>query len=218
MATAEAIFKGSPAGFESAVRTYDRQLADQYGTPPGAVLIYNTSLIPGVPTRQDVAEVTVAISDLRLAEAASRGGSWDGASGVVLYWNWQATITAHALPGNRSRLFLRCEDAILPVVSEHWLDLLAELSRLGMIESGEPEPVATEAGGRAGIGPQKPSIEYRAKWVIELQKSGLSAELFVVSEAGQDFGHGPAQLRRFAKQPEVLAYIERNFHHSAETQ
>lgn len=137
MATDEAIFRGSPASFESAVRAYDRQLGDQYRIPAGAVMIYKTSLTPGVPTRQDVAEVTVAISDLTLAEAASRGGSWEGPSGLVLYWNWRATITAHSMPDGRSQLVVLSEESIWPIAKAHWDILRAELLRLGYIE---PEP------------------------------------------------------------------------------
>ena len=218
MATDEAIFRGAPAEFESAVRVYDRQLGARLGVPLGTMLIFKTYFTPGVPQRLDIAEVCVAVSNLPLAEAALEPMGAATYTGPVLAWQWRATITAHALPDRRSHLFLQCEEAIWPGVEPHWQALIAELRRLGYIEAGEaePEPVATEAAGRSGGKPSKQPIKYRAFWVHKLQESGLSAELFVVSEAGQGFSNGPEQLRRYAKEPEVIAYIEAHFHHRLE--
>ena len=136
MATAEAIFRGAPGEFESAVRAHDRQLGERHGIPAGAMLIYKTAWPPAAPS---AAEAAVVISDLPLAEAASRGGSWDS-HWPIIPWQWKSTITAHSLPGGRSLLRLSCQEAIWPIVEEHWQALLAELIRLGYIASAEPEP------------------------------------------------------------------------------
>ena len=130
----------------------------------------------------------------------------------------EGMIEAYSLPGERSILVCRTHEDTWSEIEPYWRDLLAELQRLGLIEDGQDKTAPTEAADRSGIGPSLPQINYRAEWVYKLQNSGLSAELFVVSEAGQKFGHGPQMLRRYAKQPEVLAYIEANFHHSASSQ
>ena len=151
MATDEAIFRGAPAEFESAVRVYDRQLGARLGVPLGTMLIFKTYFTPGVPQRLDIAEVCVAVSDLPLAEAVFSPMGAATYTGPIFAWQWKATITAHALPDRRSHLFLQCEEAIWPGVEPHWQALIAELRRLGYIEAGEaelpaePEPVATEA-------------------------------------------------------------------------
>ena len=162
MANLEAIIKGSPAAFEGAVRAFDRRLCDQHDLPAGAMLIYKTHYLPNVPTKWDVTEVTVAVSDLPLAESVHRPIGGHGYTGPVMAWEWPATITAHSMPGERSHLLLQCENMIWATVVHHWRALVAELIRLGYFEEregllamyqppkqaelpAEPEPAATEA-------------------------------------------------------------------------
>ena len=47
------------------------------------------------------------------------------------------------MPGERSLVVLWCEPGAWPDIEPHWSDLLAELARLGLLESdAAPEPVA----------------------------------------------------------------------------
>ena len=131
MAAPEAIFRGSPAEFESAVRAYDRQIAERHGHRR-RMLIYRTAVPPAPP---GAPEVAVVVSDQPLGA----GNGWDMMPcGPILAWQWRSTITAHALPAGRSRLIFQCEEA-MPEAEQHWQALLAALARLGFLES-EPAP------------------------------------------------------------------------------
>ena len=223
MATDEAIFRGAPAEFESAVRVYDRQLGARLGVPLGTMLIFKTYFTPGVPQRLDIAEVCVAVSDLPLAEAALSPMGAVTYTGPVYPWHYKATITAHALPDRRSHLFLQCEEAIWPGVEPHWQALLAELSRLGYIESAEPEPhpeAAAPKQSRGGGSVPEP-LEERARCVFEWEKArdsqpGLSAAAFVASR--EDVFTTGSSLYRWRRDLEVQAYIERHYRSSVITQ
>ena len=223
MATDERIIKGSPAAFEGEVRAFDRRLCDQHGLPMGAMLIYKTHYLPNVPTKWDVTEVTVAVSDLPLAESVHRPIGGFGYDSPVMAWGWPAIITAHSMPGERSGLLLQCEEAILPVVEVHWQALLAELSRLGYIESAEPEPhpeAAAPKQSRGGGSVPEP-LEERARCVFEWEKArasqpGLSGEAFVASR--EDVFTTGSSLYRWRRDLEVQAYIERHYRSSVITQ
>ena len=131
---------------------------------------------------------------------------------------WDCKIMAYKIAESKTRLEWLCSEASYPALEKRWHDLIAELRRLGSIESAEAElpaePVGTEAGGRAGDGPSKPALKYRAEWVhkwhlARLSEKRLSAELFLMREDAKGFMHSAQMLRRYAKEPEVLAYIER---------
>ena len=226
MATLEAIIKGSPAAFEGEVRAFDRRLCDQHGLPMGAMLIYKTHYLPNVPTRWDVTEVIVAVSDLPLAESVHRPIGGFGYDSPVMAWGWPAIITAHSMPGERSGLLLQCEEAILPVVEVHWQALRAELRRLGYIEAGEaepvvakPEPVAPKPKRGGGSVPEK--LEERARCVFEWEKArrsqpGLSGQSFAASR--DDVFASGSTLYVWRRDVEVQAYIERHYRRSAITQ
>ena len=204
MATIECkeIYLGTPAEFAVAAHAFSvrsqRAYRDAYGASPEAFYWYDGLGAGPDPSANPVIlhmQPLETVDDFR-----------------------DCKVTAYKIAERKTRLVWLCSEASYPALEKRWHDLIAELRQLDLIAElpAEPEPVATEAAGRSGGKPSKQPIKYRAFWVHKLQESGLSAELFVVSEAGQGFSNGPEQLRRYAKEPEVIAYIEAHFHHRLE--
>ena len=140
-------------------------------------------------------------------------------------------IAAQTLPNQRSLLVLWCKDRDWPEIEPYWLDLIAELSRLGYIEAGEaelvvakPEPVAPKP--RRGGGSVPEPLKDRAFAVFEWEKAreqqpGLSGDAFIalrqLDETNDIIASG-SSLYRWQRDPEVQAYIERHYRSSAITQ
>ena len=131
-----------------------------------------------------------------------------------------AQIAAYALPGERA--LVECETlspAAWPDIEPHWRDLLAELARLGLLES---DAAPERRSGRGG-GPSPQPISERAKWVLKWQEARKNEPRLGAAPwlARVSAGFSSAQLYRWARDPEVLAYIERNrasLHHSIMTE
>ena len=204
MATIECkeIYLGTPAEFAVAAHAFSvrsqRAYRDAYGASPEAFYWYDGLGAGPDPSANPVIlhmQPLETVDDFR-----------------------DCKVTAYKIAERKTRLVWLCSEASYPALEKRWHDLIAELRRLGSIESAEAElpaePGGTEAGGRAGDGPSKPALKYRAEWVhkwhlARLSEKRLSAELFLMREDAKGFMHSAQMLRRYAKDPEVLAYIER---------
>ena len=217
----EEIFKGSPADFEGIVSIHDSRLMMRHALKGAFCYAFDVAVSAIEPIKVHSSPIGYIGRPLP-PQVMPNPGQWCKINIRPAKWwtrnDLNTGIVAQALPNQRSLLVLWCEDQDWPEIEPYWLELIAELRRLGCIESAEAElpaePVDTEAGGRAGDGPSKPALKYRAEWVhkwhlARLSEKRLSAELFLMREDAKGFMHSAQMLRRYAKDPEVLAYIER---------
>lgn len=141
----EVIFIGTPAIFESTVLLYDSRLRMRH-VAGLKVSRYCFDVLysaiepiwpsPWPPPKPGTPRQLVANSGQRCTISIDPP-------------NWpfpvklpDAGITAQLLPGERSHLVLWCEPGAWHAVEPIWLDLLAELQRLGLIEDGQDKPPA----------------------------------------------------------------------------
>ena len=207
----EAIFLGTPASFESTVLLYDSRLLRRR--------------VPGLKVSRYCFDVRYSAIEPILPswpppkpaqprQAVANPGQWckigiEPPSWPLFAKPPEAGIIAQLLPGERSLLVLWCESGAWDAVEPHWLDLIAELQRFGLIE--EPKP---KRGG--GSVPEK--LEERARCVFEWEEArasqpGLSGDTFVASR--KDVYATGSSLYRWRQDPEVQDYIERHYRSSA---
>lgn len=140
----EAIFLGTPASFESTVLLYDSRLLRRR--------------VPGLKVSRYCFDVRYSAIEpiwpswpppkpAQPRQPVANPGQWckigiEPPSWPLFEKSPDAGIIAQLMPGERSLVVLWCEERAWQVVEPHWLDLIAELQRLGLIEAGQDQPPA----------------------------------------------------------------------------
>jgi len=203
---AEITFHGSLAEFRAVIGAYDDRLKREASASDiGGAYIFRH--VPTITEEVKAAALTGKVSPLALTTGKIQPvpGCETFAIWPPSLWPRQPDAGLRAIPrGDGSTLIeLWFEASAWPEVNPLLDALRAELDRLGYLKS------AKSRGG----GPSADDIKHRAEWVYKWQKARtrekrLGADPFVAREKP---GFSGSQLRRYAKDAEVLDYIKRNF-------
>lgn len=200
----EVIFLGTPASFESTVLLYDSRLLMRRA-PGLKVSRYAFHVRKSAIEPIKVHAPSAFRQPAPPPQVLPNPGQWctidiEPPSWPLLEKSPDAGIVAQLLPGERSLLVLWCEPGAWDAVEPIWLDLLAELQRLGLIEDSQDRPPA-ERRSVPKPPPEREDPEYitkRRQYVKEHHLKG---------ESNQDILKG---LRQAAHSVRSRSTVERD--------